>query len=135
MPFLNVLISGGDATDIAAVTKAVGHATQSILGKDPSVTSIAVSIVPSVQWTIAGRTLAEQKKRSYWVDIKITDATNTKAEMARYVSAVHASMRSVLGDVHEESYVLVHEVHAAAYGYGGKTQEHRYVAATLAPAS
>ena len=92
-----------------------------------ALTSIAVSTVPATQWTIAGRTLAGHAKSAYWVDIKITDATNTKTEMARYVAAVHAALARVLGDVHVESYVLVHEVHAAAYGYGGKTQERRYI--------
>ena len=32
----------------------------------------------------------------------------------------------LLGDLHEESYIHVQDVRAAAYGYGGKTQEYRY---------
>jgi 4-oxalocrotonate tautomerase len=134
MPFLNVLISATDTTfaDIQCVTSALASATKDILGQDPGVTSIAVQTVPPSQWTIAGHTLQAQAKRAYWVDIKITAATNTKSELARYVSAVHTALRTELGAVHEESYVLVHEVHASAYGYGGKTQEHRYVVADLA---
>lgn len=133
MPFLNVFISGDhtSADDIQRVTAVLAAATKDILGKDPSVTSIAVQTVAPTAWTIAGHSLASQNKRAYWVDIKITAATNTKSELARYVAAVHAAMVKELGDVHEESYVLVHEVHASAYGYGGKTQEHRYIAATI----
>ena len=33
---------------------------------------------------------------------------------------------SVVGNLHEESYIHVHDVRAAAYGYGGLTQEARY---------
>lgn len=45
-----------------------------------------------------------------------------------------SQMGEKLGSVHPESYVLVHEVPAAAYGYGGVTQEHRYIAGRLAAA-
>ncbi|WP_263300728.1 tautomerase family protein [Azospirillum agricola] len=41
-------------------------------------------------------------------------------------------MAEVLGPLHEESYILVHEVQADAYGYGGRTQEHRCIAGKLA---
>jgi len=34
--------------------------------------------------------------------------------------------------LHEESYVHVHDVRGDAYGYGGLTQERRYIAAQFA---
>jgi 4-oxalocrotonate tautomerase len=37
----------------------------------------------------------------------------------------------LLGGVHTESYALVHEVPASAYGYGGQTQEFRYISGKL----
>ena len=46
-----------------------------------------------------------------------------------------AGCTAVIGAVHEESYILVHEVPAAAYGCGGKTQEHRDVTSELAAAA
>jgi hypothetical protein len=33
---------------------------------------------------------------------------------------------TLLGDLHEESYIYVQDVRAAAYGYGGRTQEWRF---------
>jgi 4-oxalocrotonate tautomerase len=33
--------------------------------------------------------------------------------------------------LHDESYVYVHDVRAEAYGFGGLTQEYRYVKAQL----
>jgi 4-oxalocrotonate tautomerase len=59
------------------------------------------------------------------------DGTNTKDEKALYLTEVFAFMRRALGNLHEESYVLVNEVPADAYGFGGLTQEHRYVASKL----
>jgi 4-oxalocrotonate tautomerase len=61
----------------------------------------------------------------------VVDGTNTKPELATYLSHVFAAMGSLLGNVHQESYILVHEVSAAAYGYGGKTQEFRFIAGRL----
>ena len=36
-------------------------------------------------------------------------------------------MSELLGSIHNESYVYIEEVKADSYGYGGKTQEFRYI--------
>jgi 4-oxalocrotonate tautomerase len=73
--------------------------------------------------------LAEQGKRSFYLDIKVVDGTNTKDEKAAYVAAVFDAFARLLGDLHDESYIFVHDVRADAYGYGGQTQEARYIRA------
>ncbi|MEO6096935.1 MAG: 4-oxalocrotonate tautomerase, partial [Fibrobacteria bacterium] len=70
--------------------------------------------------------LAEQGKSSFYFDIKITDETNTKAEKAEYIRQAFAAFTRLLPDLHEESYIHVEDVRAAAYGYGGRTQEFRF---------
>ena len=40
-------------------------------------------------------------------------------------------MGELLGPVHEESYAHVDEVKGDAYGFGGLTQERRYIAGKL----
>ncbi|MCB1916563.1 MAG: hypothetical protein KDG52_12715 [Rhodocyclaceae bacterium] len=74
---------------------------------------------------MGGRTLAEQGKASFYFDIKVTDESNTRAEKARYIAECFAAFEHLLGEVHEESYIHVHDVRSAAYGYGGRTQEYR----------
>jgi len=44
---------------------------------------------------------------------------------------VFAFMQGALKNLHIESYILVHEVPASAYGYGGATQEFRFVSGKL----
>jgi 4-oxalocrotonate tautomerase len=83
--------------------------------------------VDPVHWFAGGRSLAEQNVDTFWLDIKVVDGTNTKPEMANYLEAVYAAMREILGAIHPESYILVHEVPASAYGFGGKTQEFRFI--------
>ena len=96
------------------------------IDKQPDLIAIAVDFVDPATWFVAGHALADSGKRSFALEIKVTDETNTKAEKARYIREAYAAFAALLGDVHEESYIHVHDVRAAAYGYGGRTQEHRY---------
>lgn len=135
MPFVNVVVAGRpDPALSARIAGTVAELTNRHLGKDPSVTAVAVSYVAPDHWFVAGRSLASAGLASYWLDIKVTDATNTKDEIETYIAALYTRMGELLSGVHEESYALVDAVPAAAYGYGGKTQEHRFVAGRLARA-
>jgi 4-oxalocrotonate tautomerase len=60
------------------------------------------------------------------------DGTNTKDEKAAFIAATFEAMGKILGPLHEESYVHVHDVRDDAYGYGGLTQGQRYIARKLA---
>jgi 4-oxalocrotonate tautomerase len=127
MPILNVKVS---AKKSAGLTKAISgillELTSRILHKKPEVTSIAIDYVDPDDWIVAGKSLTEQGKNSIYFDIKITDETNTKAEKAQYIREAFAAFGQLLGNLHEESYIYVEDVRAAAYGYGGLTQEYRY---------
>ena len=131
MPILNVKVSRPASADMTKrIAGALAELTARILKKPPEVTAIAIDYVPPEHWVIAGRTLVEHGKSSFYFDIKVTEGTNTKDEVAQYVAESFASFREILGDLHEESYVYVEEVHGYAYGYGGRTQEFRYIDAT-----
>ncbi|UTD28766.1 hypothetical protein DB459_19560 [Bradyrhizobium sp. WD16] len=82
-------------------------------------------------WFAGGSSLAAQGLASFWLDIRIVDGTNTKDEKADYVAAVFRAMAELLGPLRHESYVHVHDVRADAYGFGGLTQERRYIARRL----
>ncbi len=111
----------------------VTELTRIHLKKDPTVTAVAVLAVDPTHWFAGGRSLAEQNLATFWLDVKVTDATNTKAEMASYIDAVFASLSGTLGPTHSESYILIHEVPAAAYGFGGQTQEYRFISGRMQP--
>lgn len=114
--------------DIAAV---ITDLTAKILRKDPKVTAVIVKSVYTADWFAGGKPLAEQKLASYWIDIHVTEGTNTKDEKAAYLAAVFARMGELLGPLHEETYLHVDEVKGDAYGFGGLTQEQRYIAGKL----
>lgn len=128
MPILNVKLSSPRmAAGIPQVAATLARLTHQILRKDPALTAVAIDQVPADHWFIAGTSLAEARLASFWLDIVVVDGTNTKDEKAAYVAAVFEAMSALLGPLHPESYVLVREVKADAYGYGGQTQERRYV--------
>jgi 4-oxalocrotonate tautomerase len=127
MPILHVKVS---AMKSQAMTAAIAHTllelTTRILHKDPTVTSIAIDYVDPDDWIVGGSSLTEQGKSSVYFDIKITDETNTKTEKAQYIEEAFAAFGKLLGNLHDESYIYVQDVRAAAYGYGGQTQERRF---------
>ena len=77
------------------------------------------------------QSLAEHGTNRFWLDIKVVDGTNTKLEMEAYLKAIFEVFGKLLGRVHEERYAYVDECPAAAYGYGGKSQEFRFISGRL----
>lgn len=127
MPLINLRIAAAADRELAARAAAIVHRhTVEQLGKQPELIAVAVDFVDPATWFIAGQALAVHGRRSFQLEVKVTDETNTKAEKARYVEAVFGSFETLFGPLHEESYIHVHDVRAAAYGYGGRTQEWRY---------
>lgn len=127
MPILNVKVSGEKSAEkVLAISEMLLELTSSVLGKKRNVTAITIQFVDADSWVIAGKPLTEHKKSSFYMDIKVTDETNTKDEKARYIAGVYAGFARILGELHEESYIYVEDVRAASYGYGGRTQEYRF---------
>lgn len=127
MPHITIELSGTpDAQRNQAISKQIAQLTQDLLGKAANVISITLRHIPEDLWWIDGQTLAATGKSAFYLGISITDETNTKAEKAAYLQAVYEAMASLLPRLHEVSYVHLVDARAAAYGYGGKTQEFRY---------
>ena len=130
MPYLNIRIAGEESADIAEriVTSLMTH-TSAILGKKPEVTSIAVDFVHPGLWFVGGKSVHSQNMTTFYLDIKITDGTNTKSEKAQYVRAVYSDLEKILGDLAPASYIVIHDVRADSWGFEGRTQEHRFIQA------
>ena len=134
MPLITVTYCSPQPTPTtkADIAAAVSDLTARILRKDPKVTAIIVKTVDAADWFAAGRSLAEQGLASYWLDIHVSEGTNTKDEKAAYLAAMFRRMGELLGPLHPETYLHVDEVKADAYGFGGLTQEQRYITGKLA---
>lgn len=133
MPLITVTYSSSRSAPSlkAEIAAAVSDLTAGILRKDSRVTAVIVKAVDASDWFAGGRSLAEQNRASFWLDVHVTEGTNTKDEKAAYLAAVFKRMEELLGPLHEESYAHVDEVRGDAYGFGGLTQERRYIAGKL----
>lgn len=127
MPHIVIHLSGTPDPQLTRnVVDRVVDLTQSVLGKQQPVIAITVQYIAADAWFIGGETLADVNRTAFHLDISITDETNTKAEKARYLREIHAAMAALRPNLHEVSYVHLIDARAAAYGYGGLTQEYRH---------
>jgi 4-oxalocrotonate tautomerase len=116
------------AASADAIAEAANALSAEILRKDPAVTAVAVEEFNPADWFIAGRSLAQHGLAAFWLDIRVTDGTNTREEKEAFVAATFERMNALIGPLHTESYVYVNEVRGDAYGYGGLTQNARRAA-------
>jgi 4-oxalocrotonate tautomerase len=133
MPLITVTYSSSRHSPSlkADIAVAVSELTARILRKDPKVTAVIVRSVDAADWFAGGRSLADQQLASFWLDVHVSEGTNTKDEKAEYLAAMYKRMGELLGPLHHESYLHVDEVRGDAYGFGGQTQERRYIAGRL----
>jgi 4-oxalocrotonate tautomerase len=128
MPILNVTVSSSpERLPSSQVAALLLRHTEQILHKDPALTSIAVRYQDPVDWHVGADSLAALGKGSFFLDIKISDETNTAAEKAAYIEAVFHGMALLVGELHEVSYIHIDDARPAAWGWGGQTQQVRAV--------
>jgi 4-oxalocrotonate tautomerase len=132
MPFMHVRVSrphkSPGTPDSAALADRLTELVGRHLGKKQALTALQIDAVDAAQWFIGARSLAEHGLASFHAQVQVTQGTNTKAEKAAFVADVYALMARTLGPLHPASYVGVEEMPADAWGYGGYTQERRWIA-------
>lgn len=109
------------------IVSALMKRTEEILGKKPEVTSIEVDFIASDRWFVGGARISDQDATTFYLDIKITEGTNTKPQKAEYIKAVFSDFVSILGGVTPASYIVIHDIRADSWGFQGKTQEYRFI--------
>lgn len=107
----------------AALAAELTQLTAIVLGKRPEVTAVLVELVP--QWFIGGVPVTQA---TAWLAISITAGTNTAEQKAAFVAQACALLQRHLGPLAPASYVIVHELPASDWGYGGQTQAARQAA-------
>ena len=103
-----------------------------LLGKRAAVTAVIIDDLPGAQWYVGGE---DVQKPTAMLEISITQGTNTPAEKAAFVRAAYEELERQLahgGRLEEASYVIVRELPAGDWGYGGRTQLERKLASVPA---
>ncbi len=133
MPIIEVKFAAAPGRHVARreIAGTVSALAADVLGKSPTVTAVVVEEIAAEDWFCGGHALAESGLASFWLSIRITEGTNTRAEMTEFIAATFAAMGRLLGPLHEESYIHVMEACGFAYGYGGRAQDERAMAARM----
>jgi len=128
MPYLNVRIAQKESSEVAEkVVSALMKRTSNLLGKKPEVTSITIDFISPELWFVGGKRISAQNAVTFYLEIKITDGTNTKNEKSEYVRNVFCDFESILGTITPASYIVIYDIRADSWGFNGKTQEYRFI--------
>lgn len=126
MPTLQLKLSPPAAPAVqAALARELSELTAEVLGKQLALTALMVEAVPAPQWYIGAHAAPGP---TAWLEISITAGSNTPAQKAAFIAAAHAAFQRHLGaqqPVVPASYVIVRELPAPDWGYGGQTQAAR----------
>lgn len=127
MPFLHLQVAAAPGVhvldeDLARTLTRLAH---TVLRKRAEVTAVRIERVPAEAWFIGGHALGPRLQSAVQLVIQVTAGTNTADEKARFVAEAFEALSELLGGLHSTSYVVVHELPAEAWGYGGRTQAQR----------
>ena len=117
-----------------ALAQALTRLTAQHLGKRQEVTAVIIEDLPAARWYIASQVV---QGATALLEISITTGTNTLAQKEAFIAAAFAELEQQLGDgrpLEPASYVIVREVPASDWGYGGRTQAARRQLPTTANA-
>ena len=132
MPYVDIRIGGPclPETIDRFATRMTGLVAE-ILRKKHELTAVAVHCVPPGHWYVAGKSLSAQGLATFFLEVNVTEGTNTRDEKAAFVAAAFAAAEGILGRLDAASYVIVRDVAADAWGYQGRTQEQRRIGNSL----
>lgn len=128
MPYLRLDVSSPLSQQARLeVASLLSTLTSELLGKKLDLTAVSITEIPHDHWFIGARPVSRSSQTTFFLDVKVTEGTNTKNEKAAYIDKVFQGMATLLGELAPASYVVIHEVRADSWGYAGQTQEYRYV--------
>lgn len=126
MPTLQLHISPAqDAARCQQLAHALTDITAQVLGKRAEVTAVLIQALPTSHWYVGAQ---KALRPTALLEISITAGSNSAQQKADFVAAAFTELQSQLGEgrgLEPASYVIVREVAATDWGYGGRTQAGR----------
>ena len=127
MPTLHVRLSPPPSPDRhALLAQALTTLTAQVLGKRAEVTAVLIDVLPTQAWFIGAAPAAQP---TALLEIDITQGTNTTEEKAVFIEAAFKTLQDHLApgaSLAPASYVIVRELPATDWGYGGVTPQARH---------
>ncbi len=126
MPYINIRL--GKKLDNEQRKQLYADTTSlmnTVMKKQPKVTVVNIQESDPRQWSVNANQLTAKEPTGAYVDIKVTDQTNTPEEKAEMISKTVKMLQDVVGIIQEACYVVIDDISADSWGYNGKTQAAR----------
>lgn len=110
------------------LARALTRITAETLGKRADVTAVVIDDLPAARWYVGGQ---DVQRPTAMLEISITAGTNSPQEKQAFIQQAFSELQRQLahgGELEEASYVIVRELPATDWGYGGRTQRDRQLA-------
>ncbi len=126
MPYINIRIAAAlDNKQKQALYKKTTFLMNTIMRKRQEVTVVHIQESQPEQWSINFKQLSVDAPIGVYVDIKVTQGTNTTEEKKEMISQTIKMLQDIVGAIQEASYVVIDDIPADSWGYDGKTQAMR----------
>lgn len=127
MPYLKMRVSAKNTEETTQkIVDILMKHTTNVLGKKADVTSVDIEYVSSKEWFVGGKNMDEQSGVTFYLDVKVTDGTNTKVQKSQYIKEVFTDMDALIGPIEPASYIVIDDVKSDSWGFQGLTQEFRF---------
>ena len=126
MPYINIRLGRNlDNEQRKLLYDKTTSLMNTVMGKRPEVAVVHIQESESQQWSVNSVPITVKDPIAAYVDIKITDGTNTPEEKAEMISQTIKMLQDIVGNTQEACYVVIDDIPANSWGYNGKTQAAR----------
>ena len=126
MPYINIRI--GKELDPSQQQQLYTRTTslmKSVMGKRAEVTVVHLQESEPHLWSTHATVLTSKDPVGAYVDIKVTEGTNTPEEKAEMLSQIVKMLQETVGVIQQACYVVIDDIPADSWGYDGKSQAMR----------
>lgn len=126
MPYINIRVSSRlNSEQTSRIQSRTTDLMDKVMGKRREVTVVHIDESVPGLWAVDGKGLKEDTPVAVYVDIKVTQGTNSAEEKALMMAQTVAMLKEEIGAIQEASYVLIDDIPANSWGYNGLSQAER----------
>lgn len=126
MPYINIRVNTNltneQKTDLQLETTKLVH---EVMGKKKIVTVVHIDESKAGNWSVNGEPLTPDEPVCAYVDIKITEGTNTTEEKSQMLAKTMKMLKHVLSETQLPCYIVIDDVRGDSWGYDGFSQAAR----------
>ncbi|MCB1754575.1 MAG: tautomerase family protein [Gammaproteobacteria bacterium] len=126
MPYINIRLGTKlDSSQQHRLHQRTTSLMDTLMGKRREVTVVHIQESEPHLWATNATALGESDPVGAYVDIKVTEGTNTPEQKAEMLYETVKMLQEEVGVVQEACYVVIDDIPADSWGYNGVSQARR----------